>query len=97
MTKFIQIYWFFNKFGVDKRKSHLSSMIISNQMTREEAIQELEKPLYDEEEMNKLVNYILKKLDLDQNIFYRIMDRPGKQHNEYKISKFSKFLHTIKR
>ena len=97
LTKFIQIYWFFNKFGVDKRKSHLSSMIISNQMTREEAIQELEKPLYDEEEMNKLVNYILKELDLDQNIFYRIMERPGKQHNEYKISKFSKLLHMIKR
>lgn len=44
LTAFLQLYWLPKKFGVDKRTSHLSSMIISGQMTREKALLELEEP-----------------------------------------------------
>ena len=40
-TRFYEGYWLLEKFGYDKRKAHLSSLVITNQMTREEALDEL--------------------------------------------------------
>lgn len=51
MTRFLQCYYLPTKFGKDKRKSHYSSLIVSGQMTREEALALLEKPLYPSEEL----------------------------------------------
>lgn len=46
-TQWFQNFYLFEKFGIDKRKAHLSSLIISDQMTREEAIEEvLKQPIY---------------------------------------------------
>ena len=42
-TRFYQGYILPKKFGYDKRKSHLSSLICSGEMTREEALEELKK------------------------------------------------------
>lgn len=42
-TKWFQNFYLFEKFGIDKRKAHYSSMIVSGQMTREEAMKRLEK------------------------------------------------------
>tara|TARA_Y100000590_G_scaffold233532_1_gene263088 strand:- start:12985 stop:14100 length:1116 start_codon:yes stop_codon:yes gene_type:complete len=61
-TKFFQNYFLVKKFGYDKRKIHLSSMILSNLITRDEAIDELEKPLYDNLELNKDKAFVAKKL-----------------------------------
>ncbi len=43
-TRFFQCYYLPTKFGIDKRKAHLSSLILSGQMSREEALEELIKP-----------------------------------------------------
>lgn len=51
LTRFMQCYYLPEKFGMDKRKSHLSSLIMSDQMTRDEALTELEKPLYPNNQM----------------------------------------------
>ena len=51
LTRFLQCYYLPTKFGKDKRKSHYSSLIVSGQMTREEALALLEKPLYPSEEL----------------------------------------------
>lgn len=51
LTRFLQCYYLPTKFGKDKRKSHYSSLIVSGQMTREEAMALLEKPLYSSEEL----------------------------------------------
>ena len=90
LTKFIQLYWFPKKFNVDKRTSHLSSMIVSGQMTRERALELLEEPLYDEEEMEKDIGFILNSLNLSQEEFTRIMEEPPKQHTDYHISRYNK-------
>lgn len=46
-TKWFQNFYLFEKFNIDKRKAHLSSLIISGQITREEALEELAKnPIY---------------------------------------------------
>ncbi len=83
LTAFIQLYWFPRKFGVDKRTSHLSSMIVSGQMTRGEALEELKKPLYDEQMMEDYIKIIKKKLLISDKEFEEIMTAPAHQHNEY--------------
>lgn len=88
LTKFIQVYWFYHKFNVDKRTSHLSSMIISDQMSREEALKLLDEPIYDEQIMNEEIDMLLEKLDLSKEEFSRIMNERPKQHTEYAVSKY---------
>lgn len=83
-TAFTQLYWFPKKFGVDKRTSHLSSMIVSGQMTREEAMAEYLEPLYEEEVMKKYIAYIKKQLCISDDEFDAIMKAPTHQHTDYR-------------
>ncbi len=85
LTGFIQLYWFPKKFNFDKRKSHLSSMIISDQMSREEALRELSESIYDEKQMNEWMDYIANKLGITREEFDLICDRPVHQHEDYKV------------
>ena len=85
-TKFMQRYYLPTKFGVDKRKSHYSSMIVSGQMTRVEALDRLKEPLYQNEDLKKDVDYVLKILNLTEKEFNVIMKERPKSHYEYSIS-----------
>jgi N-acetyl sugar amidotransferase len=96
-TKFVQVYYLPNKFGIDKRKSHFSSLIVSGQMNREEALLALAEPLYDEEQMERDINLILSKLAMDRSEFDTIMKEPGKSHDEYKTSFFIKYASIARR
>ena len=84
LTAFVQLYWFPKKFNVDKRTSHLSSMIVSGQMTREQALEELSQPLFDEAYMEKVKELICEKLRMSREELEALVDAPGKQHTEYK-------------
>jgi len=88
LTKFIQVYWFYHKFGVDKRRSHLSSMIISDQMTREEALEELQLPIYEANEMKKEIEMICNALNISNEEFEKVMKSPSRQHTDYKTDKY---------
>lgn len=83
LTAFIQLYWFYNKFGVDKRTSHLSSMIISGQMTREAAITELSKPLCDEALLGLYIKDVTTKLGITMDELEKLMKEAPHSHNEY--------------
>ncbi len=83
LTAFVQCYWLPKKFGVDKRTSHLSSMIVSGQLTREEALLNLDEPLYDEDLMNEYIQFIKGKLNISDEEFNEIMNAPTHQHTEY--------------
>lgn len=88
LTAFVQLYWLPKKFGVDKRTSHLSSMIVSGQMTRDEGLNELSKPLIeDEAQMSENIALIKDRLSISDDEFDWIMSEPGKQHTEYKTDK----------
>lgn len=101
LTGFIQLYWFPKKFNLDKRKSHLSSMIISDQMTRDEALKELSEPIYDEKQMNEWMDYISAQLGISRHEFDEICAQPSHQHDDYKVEdntfvyKFILFLNNI--
>ena len=86
LTKVIQLYWLPLKYHNDKRHSHLSSMIVSGQMTRNQALMELEKPLFDEASMNRDVDIVLRRLNLDRETFDKLVNREGKMHSDYKTS-----------
>ena len=95
LTAFVQLYWFPKKFGVDKRSSHLSSMIVSGQMTREEALKELKEPLYDEQVMQEYIAYIKSRLNLSDDEFNDLMEADPHEHEEYKTDKLSVWLRKV--
>ena len=82
-TAFVQLYWFPKKFHVDKRTSHLSSMIVSDQMTREQALEELKEPLYDPEQMETYISIIIKRLGITREELDRLVDESPHQHEDY--------------
>lgn len=98
LTAFAQLYWFPKKFGVDKRTSHLSSMIVSGQLTREQALAELEIPLYNEEEMNNTIDKILSNINMSKDEFDKVMRQKPRSHSEFKTDRLYsiyKFINKI--
>ena len=82
-TKFFQSYYLPEKFGIDKRKAHLSSMIVSGQIDRSQALAELQKPLFDPKELDKERKFFLKKLRLSREDWAKIMESPTRRHQDY--------------
>lgn len=83
ITRFYQGYILPTKFGVDKRRAHLSTLISSGQMTRDEALAELEKPIYDPQMQAEDREFVLKKFGLTEDEFEAIMAAPIKSHLDY--------------
>jgi len=83
-TKFYQAYILPEKFHIDKRKAHLSTLICSGQMSKSEAMSELEKPLYDPAQLKSDKEYVMKKFGLSPDEFEKIMHLPIKKHNTFK-------------
>jgi N-acetyl sugar amidotransferase len=79
-TRFYQGYILPQKFHIDKRKPHLSDLIFGGQLTREEALQELEKPIYDPALFREDYDFVLKKLGLSNDEFQELMRIPPKSH-----------------
>jgi N-acetyl sugar amidotransferase len=86
-TKFYQIYILPLKFGVDKRKCHLSNLICSGQITKEQALEEMNKPLYDQSEINEEKHFVLKKFGLSEQEFEEIMKGPVRSHESFRTNK----------
>lgn len=63
-TKFFQNYYLPEKFNQDKRRLHLSSQILSGEITRDDALAELNKPLYDDVELREDTVFVAKKLGI---------------------------------
>ncbi|HEX3934426.1 MAG TPA: N-acetyl sugar amidotransferase [Puia sp.] len=83
-TKFYQAYILPEKFHIDKRKAHLSTLICSGQLTRAEALAELAAPLYTPADLKTDKEYVMKKLGLSEEEFEQIMKLPVKRHQDYK-------------
>lgn len=83
-TKFFQNYYLPKKFNMDKRRPHLSSQILSGQITREEALAELDKPLYIESELQEDKEYIAKKLGISTSELSHFINSPGVSYSKYK-------------
>ena len=82
-TKFILVYWLYEKFGIDKRKITFSGQILSGEINRDEAIKELEKDPFDANKILEDKMYILKKLDIEPYEFEKIFKSPNKNFYDY--------------
>lgn len=83
-TRFYQGYILPRKFGVDKRRVHLSSLVASGQMSREEAIKDLEGiPYPSEKELQIDLKFFLKKMGWSDEKLEQYLARPGRKHSEY--------------
>jgi N-acetyl sugar amidotransferase len=83
-TRFFQAYILPAKFGFEKRRAHLSNLICSGQITRQEALEEMKRSSYPTEEaMKDDKEYVIKKLGIGKMEFERIMSEPAKNFSEY--------------
>ena len=83
-TKFFQEYYLVKRFGIDKRRAHLSSEIVSGQILRNEALDLLSKPAYDLSELGRDTEYVCRKLRLDMNEFDELLNLPRKTTRDFK-------------
>lgn len=82
-TKFFQNHYLPQKFGFDKRRPHLSSLIVTDQITRDEAIEMLKIPLYDPQELEKDIQFLCKKLKISRDEYEEIMKAPIHSYKDF--------------
>lgn len=83
-TRFYEGYWLPTKFGYDKRRAHFSSLILTGQLSRDEALEKIAKPAYDEETMAQDFEYIATKLDVTVDDLRALLAGPKKSYHDYK-------------
>ena len=95
-TRFFQSYILPVKFNIDKRKAHLSNLICSNQITRDDAIKELQIDLYPQKKFLEDKKFVLNKFDMSETEFEELMNLDRKLYSDYKnnsrLFNFLKFL-----
>ncbi len=96
-TSFFQHYYLPKKFNIDKRRAHLSCQILLNDISREEALEEMKVPLFDVHQMGLDFDYMSKKLGISVDELNHIIDQPPVSHNFYKSDEkiYNLLLNTI--
>lgn len=87
-TRFYEDYWMPRKFGYEKRRAHFSSLILTNQMSREEALTRISKPELDEQFLRQEFEYVAHKLDLTVAELQQIFEGENKTYHDYKNKKW---------
>lgn len=82
-TKLFQNYYQPLKFGYDKRLPHLSSLIVSGQLTRDEALEQLKAPLYDGDELENDIRYFCRKLNITRETFDSFINDPAHHYTDF--------------
>jgi len=85
-TKFYEGYWLPERFGFDTRRVQFSSLILTGQMTREDALAQLERPAYDPETIAHEFDYIAKKLGITSDELRGYFEMPLKSYRDYNNS-----------
>jgi len=83
-TKFVESYWMPERFGYDPRRVQYSSLILSGQMTREDALEKLSHKPYDEETIKDEFKYIATKLGITVDELQSYFELPKKFYWDYK-------------
>lgn len=85
-TRFYEGYWLPTKFGYDKRRAHFSSLILTGQMTRDEALQKISQPAYDADAIAHDFEYVATKLDIAVDALQALWSGPNKSYRDYRNS-----------
>ena len=82
-TRFYQAWLLPTRFGFDKRRAHLSSLIASGQCTRQEALRQLEEPACAPEQAAEDLAYVASKLELSPGALEALFARPPRRFQDY--------------
>jgi hypothetical protein len=85
-TQFFQGWWLPERFGYDKRFAHLSSLILSGEITRVEALGELNRPRYSSEMLAEDIELVSRKLRVRHQELEKWFKIPLKSHFEYRTA-----------
>ncbi len=99
-TRFYEDYWLPQRFGYHKRRAHFSSLIMTGQMSRDEALNRISQPEMDEHFLDQEFAYVAHKLGLEIEELKILLQIPNKTYKDYKnkrwlIRKGANFMHTI--
>lgn len=83
-TRFYEDYWLPRRFGYEKRRAHFSSLIMTGQMTRDEALDRISRPEMDEHFLKQEFEYVAHKLGLTVNELQQLFVSPKKTYRDYK-------------
>ena len=83
-TRFYESFWLPKRFGYDVRRVQFSSLIVTGQMTRDEAMVDLEKLPYDEATIGQEIEFVANKLDITQDQLMGYMKLPLKTYRDYR-------------
>ena len=83
-TRFFEDYWLPKKFKIDRRRAHFSSLILTDQMTRDNAINRIKSLELDEHFLECEFEYVAQKLDMDVEKLSDIFHGESKSVNDYK-------------
>ena len=87
-TEFYQSYYLPEKFGFDKRKAHLSGLILNKEIDRVEAMNELQHKACSIERAKELTSYFIKKVGFTKDEWDEIMNAPVRSHAEFSSSEW---------
>lgn len=82
-TRFYEGYWLPSKFGYDKRRAHFSSLILTGQLSRDEALAKIAQPAYDEATLAQDFEYVATKLGLTVAELRALHDGPNRTYRDY--------------
>ena len=83
-TRFFQGYILPQKFGIDKRYGHLSDLISSGQLSRDQALQQIQQPPYPEELLAQDMDFVIKKFQITPAQFDELMALPVRNFRDYR-------------
>ena len=83
-TRFYEGYWLPERFGFDTRKVQYSSLILTNQMQRDDAIDRLKHPAYDKDKIKEDFEYIATKLGIANDELKQYFNAPIKSYKDYR-------------
>ena len=86
LTRLLQCYIQPKKYGFEKRRAHLSSLIVSGSISREEALKELSKKPCSDKQIKEDIKTFIEKLDLSQEEFDAIMQKRNLSHHDFKTN-----------
>lgn len=83
-TRFYEDYWMPEKFGYHKRRAHFSSLVMTGQMMRDEALERLARPEMDQHFLAREFEYVAAKLDLSVGELRAIFEGPNRTYRDYR-------------
>lgn len=87
-TRFIESYWMPRKFGYDNRRAHYSSLVLTGQMSRDEALRKIAESPYDERQLGQDLEYFAGKLGITVQEFQELMDGPNRSYRDFRNRKW---------